>query len=58
MIVFPSWFFFVGWLVGFFVLFSSFSSLVFLVVLGLHSCVWDFSCCGEQGLLFVMEHRF
>ena len=26
---------------------------LFLAVLGLHCCVWAFSSCGEQGLLFV-----
>ena len=25
----------------------------FLSALGLHSCEWAFSSCGEQGLLFV-----
>ena len=27
---------------------------LFLVALGLRCCVWVFSSCGEQGLLFVM----
>ena len=26
---------------------------LFLAALGLHCCVWAFSSCGEQGLLFV-----
>ena len=27
-----------------------------LAVLGLRCCVWAFSSCGEQGLLFVVVH--
>ena len=27
-----------------------------LVALGLGCCMWAFSSCGEQGLLFVAEH--
>ena len=27
---------------------------LFLAVLGLRCCTWAFSCCGEQGLLFVV----
>ena len=30
--------------------------ILFLAVLGLHCCVWAFSSCGEQGLLFVAVH--
>ena len=30
-----------------------FNLFLFLAVLGLHSCAWAFSSCGEQGLLFV-----
>ena len=26
---------------------------IYLAALGLHCCVWVFSSCGEQGLLFV-----
>ena len=29
---------------------------LFLVVLCLHCCVWAFSSCGEQGLLFLAVH--
>ena len=29
----------------------------FLAALGLSCCVWSFSSCGEQGLLFVAERR-
>ena len=29
---------------------------LFLAVLGLPCCVWAFSSCGEQGLLFVAVH--
>ena len=29
---------------------------LFLAVLGLRCCVWAFSSCGEQGLLFVAVH--
>ena len=29
---------------------------LFLAALGLHCCVWAFSSCGEQGLLFVVVH--
>ena len=25
-----------------------------MTALGLHCCMWAFSSCGEQGLLFVM----
>ena len=31
---------------------------VFLAALGLLCCVQAFSSCGEQGLLFVVVHRF
>ena len=27
---------------------------LFLAALGLHFCMWAFSSCGEQGLLFVV----
>ena len=30
--------------------------IYFLVALGLHCCVWAFSSCGEQGLLFLAVH--
>ena len=30
----------------------------FLAVLGLCCCMWTFSSCGKQGLLFVAVHRF
>ena len=30
---------------------------LFLAALGLHRCTWVFSSCGEQRLLFIMEHR-
>ena len=30
---------------------------LFLAALGLRCCAWAFSCCGEQGLLFVAVHR-
>ena len=38
-----------------FTYYSFFNKLIylFLVVLGLHCCVWAFSSCGEQGLLFL-----
>ena len=44
---------------------SSFSSTTyyilfiysFIAALGLHCCVWAFSSCWEQGLLFVAVHR-
>ena len=29
---------------------------LFLAVLGHHCCMWDFSSCGEWGLLFVAVH--
>ena len=29
-----------------------------MAVLGLCCCVWAFSSCGEQGLLFVVMRRF
>ena len=29
---------------------------LFLVALGLHSCIPDFSSCSEQGLLFIAVH--
>ena len=29
---------------------------LFLAALGLRCCVWAFSGCGEQGLLFVAVH--
>ena len=29
---------------------------LFLAVLGLCCCVWAFSSCGEQGLLFIVVH--
>ena len=31
---------------------------LFLAALGLRCCLWAFSSCGEQGLLFVVVHRF
>ena len=31
---------------------------LFLAALGLHCCVWAFSSCDEQGLLFVAVCRF
>ena len=30
---------------------------LFLAALGLCCCLWAFSSCGEQGLLFVAVHR-
>ena len=30
--------------------------LFFLAALGLCCCLWAFSSCGEQGLLFIMVH--
>ena len=27
-----------------------------MAALGLHFCVWTFSSCGEQGLLFIAVH--
>ena len=30
---------------------------LFLAALGLRCCVWAFSSCGEQGLLFIVERR-
>ena len=30
---------------------------LFLAALGLRSCVWAFSSCGERGLLLVAVHR-
>ena len=30
--------------------------LLLLAALGLHCCVWAFSSCGEQGLLFIVVH--
>ena len=30
---------------------------LFLTVLGIHCCVWAFSSCSEQGLLFVVVRR-
>ena len=32
------------------------SFILFLAVLGLHCCMWAFSSCGEQGLLFTVVH--
>ena len=29
----------------------------FLAVLGLHCCMWAFSSCSEQGVLFVAVRR-
>ena len=29
---------------------------VFLAALGLHCCVWAFSSCREQGILFFAVH--
>ena len=34
--------------------FVCFVVVVVLAALGLRCCVWAFSCCGEQGLLFVV----
>ena len=31
--------------------------ILFLAALGIRACVWAFSGCGEQGLLFVAVHR-
>ena len=37
---------------------------IYYVFTGLHCCMWAFSNCGEQGLLFILaasvisEHRF
>ena len=31
--------------------------LIFLAALGLRCCVWAFSSCGKEGLLFVAVHR-
>ena len=40
-----------------FVLFFKFIFIyLFFAVLGLRCCVWAFSSCGEQGLLFVAVH--
>ena len=33
-----------------------FKIYLFLAVLGLRCCVWAFSSCSEQGLLFVAVH--
>ena len=30
---------------------------LFLAVLGFRCCVWAFSSCGEQGLIFIAMHR-
>ena len=30
---------------------------LFLAVLGLRCCIWAFSSCSEQGLLFFAVHR-
>ena len=43
---------------SFFLFFSVFSFFhLFLAALGLHCCVWAFSSCSKQGLLFVAVHR-
>ena len=39
----------------------SFYKFIYLFIfifgcVGLHCCAWAFSCCSEQGLLFVAEH--
>ena len=34
-------------------LINLFIYLIFMAALGLHCCAWDFSSCGEQGLLFI-----
>ena len=41
----------------FFILFYFIFIYLFLVTLGLCCCVWIFSSCVEQGLLFVAVHR-
>ena len=35
---------------------NEFIYYLFLATLGLCCCVWAFSSCGEQGLLFVAVH--
>ena len=30
---------------------------LFMAALGLHCCTWDFSSCGERGLLYIAVHR-
>ena len=37
-------------------IFLSLFIYLFLAALGLRCCVWAFSSCGEQGLLFVVVH--
>ena len=46
------------WQIGFFKNNFIYFIYLFLAVLGLHCCMWAFSSCGEQGLLFVVVHIF
>ena len=34
-----------------------FKDYLFFAALGLHCYAWAFSCCSEQGILFVAVHR-
>ena len=36
---------------------SFFKRCMHLIVLGLHCCLWAFSSCSKQGVLFIVVHR-